>query len=84
MEITVERTGELLVTAPPEVAVSALRAFVEEKRFWIYTKLAERDRLHRAVPRKSFVDGEGFLYLGRTHRLKLVAEQDVPLKLANG
>lgn len=84
MEITVERTGELLVTAPPEVAVDALRAFVEEKRFWIYTKLAERDRLHRAVPRKSFVDGEGFLYLGRTHRLKLVAEQDVPLKLANG
>lgn len=84
MEITVERTGELLVTAPPEVAVSALRAFVEEKRFWIYTKLAKRDRLYRAVPRKSFVDGEGFLYLGRTHRLKLVAEQDVPLKLANG
>lgn len=84
MEITVDRTGELLVTAPPEVAVDALRAFVEEKRFWIYTKLAERDRLHRAVPRKSFVDGEGFLYLGRTHRLKLVAEQDVPLKLANG
>jgi len=84
MEITVERTGELLVTAPPEVAVDALRAFVEERRFWIYTKLAERDRLHRAVPRKSFVDGEGFLYLGRTHRLKLVVEQDVPLKLANG
>lgn len=84
MEITVDRTGELLVTAPPEVAVEALRAFVEEKRFWIYTKLAERDRLHRAVPRKSFVDGEGFLYLGRTHRLKLMAEQDVPLKLANG
>ena len=84
MEITVDRTGELLVTAPPEVTVDALRAFVEEKRFWIYTKLAERDRLHRAVPRKSFVDGEGFLYLGRTHRLKLVAEQDVPLKLANG
>jgi predicted metal-dependent hydrolase len=84
MEITVDRTGELLVTAPPEVSVDALRAFVEEKRFWIYTKLAERDRLHRAVPRKSFVDGEGFLYLGRTHRLKMVAEQDVPLKLANG
>ena len=84
MEITVDRTGDLLVTAPPDVDAQVLRAFVEEKRFWIYTKLAERDRLHRAVPRKSFVDGEGFLYLGRTHRLKLVAEQDVPLKLANG
>ncbi len=84
MEITVDRTGHLLVTAPPEVDEGILRAFITEKRFWIYTKLAERDRLHRSVPRKSFVDGEGFLYLGRTHRLKLVPEQDVPLKLTNG
>ena len=84
MEITVDRTGELLVTAPPEVDIQVLRTFVEEKRLWIYTKLAERDRLHRTVPRKSFVDGEGFLYLGRTHRLKLVADQDAPLKLSNG
>jgi predicted alpha/beta hydrolase family esterase len=61
-----------------------LRDFVSEKRFWIYTKLAEKDRLQRQVPRKEFVGGEGFLYLGRTHRLKLVDEQDVPLKLANG
>jgi hypothetical protein len=53
-----------------------------EKRFWIYTKLAEKDRLQRQVPRKEFVGGEGFLYLGRSHRLKLVDEQDVPLKLA--
>ena len=84
MEITVDRTGELLVTAPPEVDIQVLRTFVEEKRLSIYTKLAERDRLHRTVPRKSFVDGEGFLYLGRTHRLKLVADQDAPLKLSNG
>lgn len=28
--------------------------------------------------------GEGFLYLGRSHRLKLVVEQDVPLKLSCG
>jgi len=84
MEITVDRTGELLITAPPEVRPQVLRAFIEEKRFWIYTKLAERNRLHRSVPRKSFVDGEGFLYLGRTHRLKLVSDQDAPLKLVNG
>ncbi|TXI76387.1 MAG: M48 family peptidase, partial [Dokdonella sp.] len=56
----------------------------QEKRFWIYTKLAEKDRLQRQVPRKEFVGGEGFLYLGRSHRLKLVDEQDVPLKLAGG
>src|SRR5690606_22442033 len=84
MQITVERDGELVLSAPPSVDEAALRAFVLEKRFWIYTKLAEKDRLQRQVPRKEFVGGEGFLYLGRSHRLKLVDEQDVPLKLAAG
>src|SRR5690606_10291080 len=84
MQITVERDGELVLSAPPSVDEAALRTFVLEKRFWIYTKLAEKDRLQRQVPRKEFVGGEGFLYLGRSHRLKLVDDQDSPLKLANG
>ncbi len=61
MQITVERTGELVLSAPPEVDIERLRAFVNEKRFWIYTKLAEKDRLQRPVPRKEFVGGEGFV-----------------------
>ena len=84
MQITVERTGELIVSAPPEVGILQLRDFVSEKRFWVYTKLAEKDRLQRKVPLKEFVGGEGFLYLGRTHRLKMVDDQEAPLKLVNG
>lgn len=84
MQITVERDGELVLSAPPEVDEAALRTFVLEKRLWIYTKLAEKDRLQRQVPRKEFVSGEGFLYLGRSHRLKLLDTQDVPLKLVAG
>lgn len=84
MQITVERDGGLVLLAPPQVGDDQLRAFVEEKRFWIYTKLAAKDRLQRTVPRKEFVGGEGFLYLGRSHRLKLIDEQDMPLKLVAG
>ena len=84
MQITVERSGELVLSAPPDVSESMLREFVLEKRFWIYTRLAEKDRLQRQVPRKEFVGGEGFLYLGRSHRLKLVEGQDTPLKLTGG
>lgn len=84
MQITVERTGELILSAPPDVSIDQLRDFVSEKRFWIYTKLAEKERLQRKVPRKEFVDGEGFLYLGRSHRLKLIDDQETPLKLVNG
>lgn len=34
--------------------------------------------------RREFVNGEGFPYLGRSYRLLLVDEQDVPLKLEAG
>lgn len=84
MQITVERSGELVLAAPLDVEEGKLREFALEKRFWVYTKLAEKERLLRHVPTKEFVDGEGFLYLGRSYRLKLVDAQDVPLKLANG
>lgn len=84
VQITVERDGQLLLVAPPDVDEERLRQFVLEKRFWIYSRLAEKDRLLQAAPAKEFVDGEGFPYLGRSYRLKLVDEQDVPLKLAAG
>lgn len=84
MQITVERDGALVLTAPPDADEARLRAFVQQKRFWIYSRLAEKDRLPAPLPRKEFVGGEGFAYLGRSYRLKLVEAQDVALKLAAG
>ena len=84
IQITIERDGQLMLSAPSHVDESRLRAFVHEKRYWIYTKLAEKDRLLRQVPRREFVGGEGFLYLGRSYRLKLVDAQAAPLTLSNG
>lgn len=82
--LTVDREGELVIAAPTTADEATLRAFVREKRFWIYRKLTEKAELRRPVPHKEFVDGEGFLYLGRSYRLQLVDEQDQPLKLING
>ena len=59
LQITVERTGELILNAPPQVDEAQLLAFVQSKRFWVYTKLAERDRLQKQVGRKEFVAGAG-------------------------
>ena len=68
LQITVERNGDLLLFAPPNTEEQSLRLFVNEKRFWIYSKLAEKERLQKVVATKTFVDGEGFLYLGRSYR----------------
>jgi predicted metal-dependent hydrolase len=61
-----------------------MEAFVREKRFWIYTKLAEKEALPSEAAKKQYVNGEGFPYLGRSYRLLLVKGQDAPVKLQRG
>jgi hypothetical protein len=82
--LTVERDGSLVLSAPPEVAEVRLERFAKEKRFWVYQKLAAKEALPLPLPARKYVNGEGFPYLGRSHRLQLVTAQDVPVKLEGG
>lgn len=84
LQITVERTGALSIVAPLQAADQQLVEFVEEKLLWVHTKIEEKARLQQRAPIKEFVDGEGFLYLGKSYRLKLVENQLVDLSLRNG
>ncbi|MGA7980431.1 MAG: SprT family zinc-dependent metalloprotease [Chromatiaceae bacterium] len=84
LEITLDRAGDLIIAAPPEVGQERLTDFVREKRFWLYAKMAEKESLQQPLETKEFVSGEGFPYLGRSYRLLLVDDQDVPLKLEAG
>jgi len=69
LEIVVERDASLVLKAPRSVTVARAEEFVASKRSWIYRKLAEKDALVGPPIVKQFVDGEGFAYLGRSHRL---------------
>lgn len=84
LEIAVNRGGELVLLAPPDVHETRLRDFVQRKRMWVYKQLARKDALSRETRRKQFTDGEGFEYLGRTYRLRLIAESDAAVKLHGG
>ena len=84
LEIVVDRDGQLILSAPPEATDARLRDFVQRKRMWVYKQLARKEAMTRAVPRKVFTDGEGFAYLGRNYRLRLVPESDAAVKLVGG
>lgn len=84
MEIIIDRGGELVVAAPESIDREAVEQFIHEKRFRIYTKLAEKEKLRPSREPKEYVSGEGFYYLGRSHRLLLVDDQEVALKLLCG
>jgi predicted metal-dependent hydrolase len=71
LEVVVDRDASLTVKAPRATTVEQVEAFVSAKRSWIYRRLAEKDALVGPTIEKQFVDGEGFAYLGRSHRLRL-------------
>jgi predicted metal-dependent hydrolase len=85
LQITVDREAQLVVSAPEDVDRVVIEDFIREKQSWLYTKLAEKEAVQqKPMSSREFVSGEGFHYLGRSHRLLLVEEQDVPLKLHRG
>jgi predicted metal-dependent hydrolase len=82
--IYIERDGKVSVLAPASLSDSQIEGLIESKRHWIYKGLAEwRDLNATRVPR-AYVNGEGYLYLGRSYRLRMVESQDQPLVLKNG
>lgn len=78
--ITVERDGSLVLATPPQVPVEKLEAIVNQRRFWIYTKLIQKEALQSPPDQKSYLPGEGFYYLGRSYRLRLVDNAKTPLR----
>jgi predicted metal-dependent hydrolase len=82
-KLTIEADGSLRLQAAGDVATDELTRFLASKRDWVYRKLAEKEVLQHEPVTKELVDGEGFLYLGRSHRLKL-AETDGAVRLERG
>ena len=74
----------------PDLAYEIVRSrratadIVAAKRPWIYRNLAEWRDLNAARVIRDYRNGEGFLYLGRSYRLLLMAGQAEALLLKNG
>ena len=83
-DIVIERDGRLLVRAPAAISDERIEDMVEAKRYWIYRNLAEWRDLNATRVLREYRNGEGFLYLGRSYRLLLVADQEEPLLLKGG
>lgn len=83
-DIVLERDGRIVVRAPESAADEQIEQIVDAKLYWIYRNLAEWRDLNSTRILREYKSGEGFLYLGRLYRLKLVAEQAEPLLLKSG
>ena len=83
-DIVIEPDGRVLVRAPETTPDEGIEDIIESKRPWIYKNLAEWRDLNATRVLREYRNGEGFLYLGRSYRLLLVADQADPLLLRSG
>ncbi len=83
-DIVIERNGVVVVRSPLGFTPEQIDAVVESKRHWIYRNLAEWRDLNTTAVVREWVNGETFLYLGRSYRLSLVSGQEQDLLLKDG
>ncbi len=83
-DIVIEPDGRVIVRAPKTIPAERIEDIIESKRLWIYKNLAEWRDLNATRVIREYRNGEGFLYLGRSYRLLLVADQEEPLLLKAG
>lgn len=83
-DIVIERSGDVIVRAPTEIGDDKILEVVADRALWVHRSLAEWDEMNASRKHRPLVQGQGFLYLGRSYRLKLAQESVVPLRLKNG
>jgi predicted metal-dependent hydrolase len=81
ISLIVERDGSITVRAPLRTPETHIQTFVESKAKWVTRKRAQQRA--RVVHAKQYIDGERFLYLGKTYPLKIIKSQR-PLLTLNG
>ena len=93
MGIFIERDGAVIVKIPYQAELNDIEKFISEKKIWIHQKLAKKKVLNREKPKREFVNGQGFLYLGKSYRLKFIdnagigsgrSSKATPLRLWHG
>jgi len=70
--LTVERDGSVVAAAPAGTALEEVSRLLRLREVWIHTALAQRAAMTADAPTKEYVTGEGFLYLGRHYRLRVI------------
>lgn len=78
--LTVDRGGELVIHSPEAADAQELTQWASSKLLWVHRKLAVKEDLVPKFREPEFVSGENFLYLGRSYRLAIAAEQAQPLR----
>jgi predicted metal-dependent hydrolase len=80
--ITVEPTGEVVVTAPESATVDQVERILRRRAVWIRRRIRHVLTLPPPPPPREWVSGETHRYLGRQYRLKVESGTKGNVRLA--
>jgi len=84
LSIYVEPDGSVTVRAPRNINLDRINGIVDLKRPWIYRSIAELQELNKSKANRSLANGEGYLYMGKSYRLKIEKDLRRALSLSQG
>ena len=84
VSISIDPPNGVLVTAPQATPMARLDRVVHSKARWIMERLKRAPRQAGRPAEREFVGGETFMYLGRQHRLRVVAAPKPRVVLTGG
>lgn len=70
--LTIERDGSVVAAVPFTVPLGEVERQLRSRGVWLHSALARREALTVAKATKQYVSGEGFHYLGRSYRLRVL------------
>lgn len=82
--LTVDREGELKLHAPEATSREQLEAWVKSRLLWVHQKLALKESSRTPTPTEKHESGASIYYLGRSYRVRFVAEQEEPVHCRAG
>lgn len=82
--IEVHPDQRVVVRAPLGCDVKVIAQRVHKRAAWISRRIADFQRYTPRTPPRQYVSGETHLYLGRQHRLKLVAGDAASVRMNRG
>lgn len=78
--LSVSADASLIVRAPMAVSTRYIKDLVFEKRAWIIAKKKQALARGALTPKKEFVNGEEFLYMGERYALKIEKRRAIALE----
>jgi predicted metal-dependent hydrolase len=84
LAIEVHPDSSIIVKAPTDATIESIESKILHRAAWIAKQQRQFDRYAPPLPTPECVSGEGYRYLGRQYRLKLIESSSFKIRLWQG